>query len=620
MILLLALLMAGCAAVAFALGIAAVGRWRFGRYVQVHVGLFVVAMAATLGLLWPLTGQRFVWPYILALALMYGVWRNRGYLHSAVQEEDSKGEDRAVAADASILPLACAVRVVSGTGDGSGFIASSDGYVATVAHGIPRFGKFDVILFNGERWPAVVVAVEDAVDLAILKIDVPYVLPAARLDDGEDLGHGDRLSIIGFDPVSDIADATIWTPQGYRDLRMPYPSVLGTALANAGFDDRSEDLPRLDAFVTDPNRAVRPGFSGAMVCNANGQVVAVHNSGLSFGGYGGDIAGSMLITLLAEAKIQTKRSPFWRMPLDQKSAEHTRGRATYSFAAFFSRFSDDAEISPDDLNRWREFLEPMKEVLDPIAEYQSVKAALDVQQDRKDEAERAAFAAIEGGSMRFARHVLTVIAREHPERALEYADRFANLRSKLEGEARYGPISYRRSMLSITEAELREIGGDIPAAAALLEATMPDQEANRSAGTAWFRLGKLRLALDKPEEAVEAFRLGVGDNDLYEEDWSPLIEACSRSSKPDDQAYGVKLALWALDHSATVKTMPPHAAACAEKRGEPELAAWFASLGRALNPPQDEIEVPLPVNSEVPPAPVGDHYAQSRYRRTPERR
>ncbi|RYG47227.1 serine protease, partial [bacterium] len=468
--------------------------------------------------------------------------------------------------------------------------------------------------------PARLIVLDDTVDLAILKITVPYSLPTVRVDDADTLHHGEKLSIVGYDPIADIADSSIWTPSGYRELRMPYPSVLETSLSNAGYDDRSENAVALDALLTNPNRAVRPGFSGAMVCNSDGRAVGVHNSGMNFGGYGGEIGGKMLGELIERAAVKITRSPFWRMPLKRESPERMRGRATFGLASFLARFADDAELSPDDIKAWRTFLARFGDALTNIPEYHAVKATLDFHEGLKSEAEWGAFEALNNGLMRFSRHILTVLARENPERALPYADRLADIRTSIEGAARYGSVSYTRSMLSITESELRVIGDDLENAEALLLATMPDHEANGSMGPASFRLGKIFLAQDKYEDAVEAFQKGVGDRELYDEDWSPLVEACSLSVKEKDQAYGVRFSVWAFSHGATVKNMPPFAADCAEKRGEPELAAWFASLGRALNPPQERVEESLPVNSEIPPAPTGDHYAQSRYRRTAKRR
>lgn len=518
------------------------------------------------------------------LIALYAVGKGRFYLLTHRREKDENGDARGISTSASRLPLEAATRIITGEGDGTGFVVSSDGHIVTVAHGVAVFGQVDAILYNGERYPARIVAVEPSVDLAVLKVDVPYPLPAVLLDDPSHLAHGDPLFVVGYDPMSDVVDAQIWTPQRYRRVKMPYPTVLRTSVANAGYDDRNGNLPPLDALLSDPNRALRPGFSGAMVCDKSGEVVAIHNSGFAYGNYGGEIGGESLTNLLAKAGVKTKRSFLWRMPLWEQTPESARGAASIGLAEFFSRYGDDSDFTTDDTAEWREYFAHYSPAIDPLPEYAAFLAFAAIQEGRHEEAEVSAFAALEGGITRFVRRVLTRLAEDDPSRALPYAERLATLRSATGGEPGYGLASRRRAALAITEAELRERGGDLAGAEALLVESMPDLDPTRRAGVAWFRIGKLRLAQDRPEEAVEAFRKGVGDDDLYREDWSPLIEACSRSSRVEDHQYGVKFALWALDHSGTVATMPPYAAACAQRRGEPELAAWFESLGRALSP------------------------------------
>ncbi|CAN5492711.1 hypothetical protein BH11ARM2_BH11ARM2_22190 [soil metagenome] len=111
---------------------------------------------------------------------------------------------------------------------------------------------------------------------------------------------------------------------------------------------------------------------------------------------------------------------------------------------------------------------------------------------------------------------------------------------------------------------------------------MDDAKAVRWEKRVWYEIGLFRLALDRPEEALAAFRKGLSDKDWSNRDWSPVVDACSRSSESKDHAYGVQFALWTLSHSRSVKTMAPFAAVCAEKQGESKLAAWFLAVGRGV--------------------------------------
>lgn len=57
---------------------------------------------------------------------------------------------------------------------GTGFIANRDGYIVTALHILNETGKTSVKLWNHDNVEAEVIRTSDALDLAVLKIDMPH--------------------------------------------------------------------------------------------------------------------------------------------------------------------------------------------------------------------------------------------------------------------------------------------------------------------------------------------------------------------------------------------------------------------------------------------------------------
>ncbi len=80
-------------------------------------------------------------------------------------------------------------------GGGSGIIWSADGRILTNSH-VARSEKADVVLWDGRRLPASLVARDARCDLAELKV-VEAGLPAATAGDSEALRPGELVIAIG---------------------------------------------------------------------------------------------------------------------------------------------------------------------------------------------------------------------------------------------------------------------------------------------------------------------------------------------------------------------------------------------------------------------------------------
>jgi serine protease Do len=154
------------------------------------------------------------------------------------------------------------VKIESGSGQGSGFITSPDGYVVTNFHVVEREVEVKVTLYlrslNGFDLRTIrqvkVVAINPDMDLALLKMDPPadIVLKNVFLGDSEKVRAGDRVYAIG-------------TPIGLeRTVSAGIVSVTNRTFAG-----------RTHFQIT---AAINPGNSGGPLFDLRGQVVGVNSA------------------------------------------------------------------------------------------------------------------------------------------------------------------------------------------------------------------------------------------------------------------------------------------------------------------------------------------------------
>ena len=155
-----------------------------------------------------------------------------------------------------------------GEGEGSGIIMSSDGYVITNAHVVEGSQMIDVVLTNGETYPATIVGMDVATDLAVLKVEATD-LPAAEFGDSDALEIGDRLVAIG-------------NPGG---LQFASSQTVGSVSALDRSISVGDSGYALELIQTDA--AINPGNSGGALINAYGQVIGINSAKISGDGFEG---------------------------------------------------------------------------------------------------------------------------------------------------------------------------------------------------------------------------------------------------------------------------------------------------------------------------------------------
>lgn len=152
-------------------------------------------------------------------------------------------------------------RVVSGRG--SGVILSPDGVVLTNHHVVAGASDIQVTLHDGRRLTARVLGSDANTDVAVVKVDSPVPLPAARIGSASDLPIGSWVMAVG-NPYGLAETVTVGILSGKgRDI--------GVGLY--------DDFLQTDA-------AINPGNSGGGLFNSEGQLVgintAVKGQGLGF--------------------------------------------------------------------------------------------------------------------------------------------------------------------------------------------------------------------------------------------------------------------------------------------------------------------------------------------------
>jgi serine protease Do len=140
---------------------------------------------------------------------------------------------------------------ITQTTDGSGFLIDTKGYIVTNAHVVRGFGNAVVVNNKGQQFNAKIISVDDAKDLALLKINdeefkSPSTLPYSFKRTSGDLGE--QIYTLGY-PRNEVV-----YNEGYLSART----------GNNG-----------DTTTYQMSISANPGNSGGPVLNKNGEIIGV---------------------------------------------------------------------------------------------------------------------------------------------------------------------------------------------------------------------------------------------------------------------------------------------------------------------------------------------------------
>ena len=136
---------------------------------------------------------------------------------------------------------------------GSGFILSEDGYIITNAHVVDGATTIEVALFNGDCFPAELVAADSSYDIAVLKIEGKG-MPAVSVGDSDTLKVGEEVVAIG-------------NPLG--ELTFTMTNGILSAL------DREINIDGNPQSMLQTNAAINSGNSGGPLFDMDGNVIGV---------------------------------------------------------------------------------------------------------------------------------------------------------------------------------------------------------------------------------------------------------------------------------------------------------------------------------------------------------
>ncbi len=142
--------------------------------------------------------------------------------------------------------------------EGSGVIATSDGYIITNAHVIDGASSIKVTLQSGDTYTAEVVGSDTVTDLALLKIDEKD-LAAAEFGTSSDLQVGDSVIAVGNPGGSSFESSATFG----------YISALNRTVTTS-------TEYQMTCIQTDA--AINPGNSGGALVNSAGQVIGITSS------------------------------------------------------------------------------------------------------------------------------------------------------------------------------------------------------------------------------------------------------------------------------------------------------------------------------------------------------
>jgi serine protease Do len=144
---------------------------------------------------------------------------------------------------------------------GSGVIVDAKGYILTNNHVVSGASKIKVKLFTGEEYPAKVIGTDDLSDLAVIKIECPKQLPAAKLGDSKAMKVGDWVIAIG-------------SPFGLSH------TVTAGIISATGRVFSGDEAPMASMLFNDylqTDAAINQGNSGGPLVNMNGEIVGINS-------------------------------------------------------------------------------------------------------------------------------------------------------------------------------------------------------------------------------------------------------------------------------------------------------------------------------------------------------
>jgi putative serine protease PepD len=217
---------------------------------------------------------------------------------SAIKTSDSsvtRVVDRSSLAQIASSVRDSVVSITTDSGEGSGVIFSTDGYIVTNNHVVATAtgNTVNIIFANGKKATATIVGTDPRTDLAVVKATGVSGLKAATFGSSAKMQVGDTVLALGSplglegSVTSGIISAKDRTIQSSSDEQQdPQQSPFGNGNGN-GQQSQSSSTTMSGLIQTDA--PINPGNSGGALVNTNGEVIGINSAIATSGSNSGNI-------------------------------------------------------------------------------------------------------------------------------------------------------------------------------------------------------------------------------------------------------------------------------------------------------------------------------------------
>ena len=149
-------------------------------------------------------------------------------------------------------------------GEGSGFIVSADGLILTNKHVVSDdTASYTVVMSDGTKYPATVLAKDPVQDIAIIKIDAGTQLTPLQLGESDNIQVGQSVIAIGNALGEFQNTVSVGVVSGLQRTVVASGETMGT--------ETLEDIIQTDA-------AINQGNSGGPLLNLKGEVIGINTA------------------------------------------------------------------------------------------------------------------------------------------------------------------------------------------------------------------------------------------------------------------------------------------------------------------------------------------------------
>ncbi|MCA2213451.1 S1C family serine protease [Jidongwangia harbinensis] len=194
--------------------------------------------------------------------------------------------DRSSLAQIAALVQDSVVSIGTGSGEGSGVVLNTDGYVLTNNHVVAsaQNDAVEVVFANGKKSPATIVGTDPRTDLAVVKTSETAGLKPATFGDSSQMQVGDTVLALGSplglagSVTAGIVSAKDRTIRSNPEQQAP-PNPFG------GQEQQQSQAPTSMSGLLQTDAPINPGNSGGALVNTDGQVIGI-NTAIATSGQG----------------------------------------------------------------------------------------------------------------------------------------------------------------------------------------------------------------------------------------------------------------------------------------------------------------------------------------------